>query len=269
MNKIVLSLSKKEDSPQSALQKFGNTASNLLRRQLSDHFDVIRVRGTIREGIDIHLLVTLKSDLSDITLDLSTETDKEIVYLVNGEKTDYQHTLIEGSDILTPQITQYLHPSAEDLKILLSQEETLQYPDFSSTKALKLIETILSLTCDPVAITITRESDQTVIAQYVSDEKSSRNVFIASGKRNMALAAKHSSVYAYCKNYIDSSYAQYTAKAPEYICGAGAFPIFVNHQWVATIALSGLKEGKDHDVIIDALNMILNQNVPKNPSLIF
>ena len=43
----------------------------------------------------------------------------------------------------------------------------------------------------------------------------------------------------------------------------GAFPICVGHKWVATLLVSGLHEGKDHELIIRALSRYLNIAVPE------
>lgn len=43
----------------------------------------------------------------------------------------------------------------------------------------------------------------------------------------------------------------------------GAFPIRVGDEWVATIAVSGYMEGLDHEVILRALEQVLEAEVPR------
>lgn len=50
---------------------------------------------------------------------------------------------------------------------------------------------------------------------------------------------------------------------PEEVPACGAFPIRVGDEWVATIAVSGLDAGLDHEVILRALEAALGLSVPR------
>ncbi|MEY8745952.1 heme-binding protein [Paenibacillus tundrae] len=53
---------------------------------------------------------------------------------------------------------------------------------------------------------------------------------------------------------------------PYYIPSGGAFPIRVHYEWVATLVLSGLHEGRDHELIVRALSRALEKQVSVFPS---
>ena len=268
MKKILLRKLNHLNTSNGCLYHYGKNISALLREYLNSGCQVIKVRGKISDGVDQHLSINLKHPEADIHIDLATDSDGDDCFIIDTENLDACVSEENNTDLLMPLIQPYLTPSEKDLLILLEQEEQLQYSSFSSEDAFKLIQTIKEICRDPLAVNIVRESDQTVIARYVDNLKSDRNIFFAEGKRRMSLISGHSSLFAYCKNMIDNSYSEYKAQAPEYICGAGAFPIRVNGELIATIAISGLKDGKDHDVIVSALNLLLNKNVIENPSLI-
>ena len=45
----------------------------------------------------------------------------------------------------------------------------------------------------------------------------------------------------------------------------GAFPIWVGDKRVATICVSGLHEGRDHELIVRALEKVLGVSMPSYP----
>lgn len=51
------------------------------------------------------------------------------------------------------------------------------------------------------------------------------------------------------------------AKTPELIAGCGAFPVRVRERLVATVSVSGLHDGGDHELIIQGLERELGLNV--------
>ncbi|MDR6724403.1 uncharacterized protein (UPF0303 family) [Paenibacillus amylolyticus] len=52
---------------------------------------------------------------------------------------------------------------------------------------------------------------------------------------------------------------------PQYIPTGGAFPICVHDEWFATLALSGLHEGRDHELVVRALSIALQKKIPMFP----
>lgn len=141
---------------------------------------------------------------------------------------------------------------------LLAQEGRLRFDrPFSSKDALELGSIIARLNEEydrGVCVKITREVDGLVIFQWFADDKAARYHRFLDGKRLAALGCGHSSLWAEVAHQLDGSYAEmYAADAPEWP-GAGAFPIRVGGEWVATISVSGLHEGKDHEIVTRALD---------------
>ena len=156
--------------------------------------------------------------------------------------------------------------SRKDIQILRQQEKLIRFNSFGSVDAMA-IGVILARLCaeypEQLAVVITRESDQTVIYQYVMDEKKQRNLNFASAKRNAVLATGHSSLLALaeaCEGNIPEALLKEDA---DIIPVGGAFPVFVNGDHAATIAVSGLHEGKDHEIIVRALEEYLDIDLPE------
>ena len=157
----------------------------------------------------------------------------------------------------------YTKYDENDLEVLKKQEEALQFEYFNSELALKLGQTVIELAKKmdrEIAVQIIREADEAVIFQYLMDSKSARNLEFMARKRKVALACQHSSVYA----AIDM---KRLGKRPDYLeeglsAAGGAFPLRVCGQWVATLLVSGLHEGKDHELIVRSLSKFLNVQVP-------
>ena len=140
---------------------------------------------------------------------------------------------------------------------LLAQEQRLRYMrPFTSTEALKLGSTIARLNAEydrGVGVKIVRESDGLVIFQWMADDKAERYHRYIDGKRLAALGCGHSSLYAEVAHGLDGSFSKMYAEGAREWPGAGAFPIRVGDDWVATVSVSGLHESKDHELVIRAL----------------
>ena len=54
---------------------------------------------------------------------------------------------------------------------------------------------------------------------------------------------------------------------PDEVPACGAFPIRVGDEWVATLSVSGLHEGLDHELVVRALQNVLGVEVPAYPSV--
>ena len=108
-----------------------------------------------------------------------------------------------------------------------------------------------------VAVRITREADETVVFEYLADDKTKRHHRYLDGKRAAALMSGHASLWAelalesnvLCPEPFDSSSPM--------LLGAGAFLVRDDQGLAATIAVSGLHNGLDHDVIVEALERVL------------
>ncbi|MEK3787050.1 Gfo/Idh/MocA family oxidoreductase [Paenibacillus sp. FSL K6-1230] len=156
----------------------------------------------------------------------------------------------------------------ECLDVLVEQEKTLQYDRFGAEEALKLGNIIAELAKDydrEIAVSIFRESDDLVLFQYMMDSKSARNISYMEGKRRAALATGHSSLWMHVDHVLNHNWNREMENVPHFIPTGGAFPVRVNNEWVATLALSGLHEGRDHELVIRALSVALDKQVPVFP----
>lgn len=153
-----------------------------------------------------------------------------------------------------------------DIEALKKQEELLQFESFGSTDALALGMCILRLKIEypeQIAIFVTRESDQMMIFQYLMDGKKQRNLDFAAGKRNALLTTGHSSLLTLAEACTGTVPEALLAEDKDIIPVGGAFPIYVNGVHTATIAVSGLHEGKDHEIIVRALAEYLDVELPE------
>lgn len=151
----------------------------------------------------------------------------------------------------------------ETLARVEKQEGLYQYPSFGSEDALKLGNTIIRLTEEyegEVAVQIIREEDGLPVFQYVMDSKRQKNIDYMRKKRNCLLKTGHSSVWG----YIAMTLGKYTFEelnTEDILASGGAFPIRVNGEHVATVSVSGLHEGMDHELIVRALAECLDKEV--------
>ncbi|KUP25916.1 heme-binding protein [Paenibacillus sp. DMB5] len=158
---------------------------------------------------------------------------------------------------------QYPMGCAQELE---DTEAELEFDIFGSEIALELGSMIVNMAQkygEDVVVQITREKDQIVIFQYLGDSRSQRNIDFAQGKRNTVLKTGHCSLWALAQELSIGGLDEVFNENSQCIPVGGAFPIYVNSELVATICVSGLREGMDHQVIIDALGNYLNKEVPE------
>lgn len=149
-----------------------------------------------------------------------------------------------------------------------AQEEALRYPgQFGSEDALELGNAVATLAAAydrGVSVQITRESDGLVLFSWSCDDKAPRNVGFADGKRKASLICGHSSLWGYVRRTLDGTEPANFDESTGALYAAGAFPIVDGTgERVATIAVSGLHEGRDHDLVVDALGRALGVEPPK------
>ena len=151
-------------------------------------------------------------------------------------------------------------------EVLLQQEHLLRYEEsFGADEAFDLGRIAVSLLGEFPAgysVTITREADGVRAFQWVADTCDNRNLLFADGKRKAALRAGHASPWAQLAATVEGDVSTVWAQVPEEVPACGAFPLRVGEQWVATIAVSGLDAGLDHEVIIRSLEQALGVSVP-------
>lgn len=152
-------------------------------------------------------------------------------------------------------------------EVLFEQERKLRYPkSFGAYEALELGQAAISLAPEyesGYTVTITREHDGVRMFQWVADDKDERNLLFAEGKRQAALATRHASPWAQLEATIAGDLDTIWAHVPNEVPACGAFPVRVGDDWVATVAVSGLHDGLDHEVILRALERTLKVEVPR------
>ena len=152
------------------------------------------------------------------------------------------------------------------MDILLEQEELLRYPSsFGAREALSLGNTVARLSTEyerGITVEIFRESDGMVLFAWSADDKAPRNYGFIAGKRAAALESGHASPYKQIQVISEGGDPETLWTDPASAPAAGAFPIRVGEEWVATIVVSGLHHGQDHEVCVRALASELNVEVP-------
>lgn len=148
-----------------------------------------------------------------------------------------------------------------DLETLERIEQTLSFPYFNSEVALKIGNLMIEKAKaypEEIAIVIIREKDDLVIFQYVADSKAKRNIDFAMRKRLATLTTGHMSIWPLVHRVVTGKGELEENALPV----GGAFPIKVNGKMVATIAVSGLHDGMDFQVIVDSLKEYLQVSIP-------
>lgn len=159
----------------------------------------------------------------------------------------------------------------QDLEELESIENALRFQSLNDKELLDL-GTALYNKAKPrgaVAIRITRESDQLPLFQIIMDGKSQRHLDFGEAKRQTVLATGHCSMWALVKECVDGGLDHIFTEDSPCLTGSGGFPLYVNDELYATIFVSGLHEGQDQLVLIEALSEVLNVKVPEYHGYIF
>lgn len=132
-----------------------------------------------------------------------------------------------------------------------SQEAELAWPgSFGAEEALELGLIVCRLARGyerGVSARIFREPDGLLLFGWSMDDKTPKNDGYIDWKRRTALACGHSSLWAGLEP---------DGAAGAGIGAAGAFPIRLAEDgcWVATLVVSGLHDGADHELVVRALS---------------
>ncbi|MBQ3459756.1 MAG: Gfo/Idh/MocA family oxidoreductase [Solobacterium sp.] len=164
--------------------------------------------------------------------------------------------ILREAHILECIRSQYTQYDENDLKVLAGQEEELSVSSFHSEDARKLGNTIAELAKEydrPVAIRIDRCEDGLTLYQYMMDGKTSANLKYMDGKKQSVLDSGHSSAWVYVKLMADNELAAWRNDGVHLISG-GAFPLYMDGRIVAVVQVSGLHEGKDHELIVRSVS---------------
>ena len=166
-------------------------------------------------------------------------------------------------DVIRPSFT--LAPEALD--VLREQERILRWPagsTFGAKEALELGTAVANLAEDydlGYVVRITREADGYELFGWGADGKKPSNYEYADGKRRAALRLGHCSLWGWTEATLEGA-GQEALFSHADMPVAGAFPIRVGNEWVATLAVSGLHEGLDHELLVRGLEHVLKVKAP-------
>ena len=153
------------------------------------------------------------------------------------------------------------------LDVLREQERVLRYPTkFDANDAFELGSAVRALADDydlGYVVSIVRESDGYDLFQWGADGKRPANYDYAANKRKAALRLGHCSLWGWTTAALEGTLDELFSQGDMPV--AGAFPIRVGDDWVATLSVSGLHEGLDHELIVRALQNVLGVGVPAYP----
>lgn len=153
---------------------------------------------------------------------------------------------------------------SQNLEALLAQEHELVWPRaFGARDALAVGQAVADLAGEydrGVGLRIYREVDELVVFQWMMDDKAARNLHFIGGKRVAARTCGHASLWAWAEHEESGAWPELFDPNGSACPSGGAFPIrTADGDWVATISLSGLHEGKDHELVVRALCRILGK----------
>lgn len=166
-------------------------------------------------------------------------------------------------------------PSPSDLAVLRTQEQLLAFEaPFTSATALKLGGAIAKLSPwegNGFSAAIVRDADDLVMFQWAASNQGPRNARFMDGKRAASRLAGRSSLRVWAEHQatgawqllfdtLDEDVA--AGDYPSVLPVAGAFPLCERNESgelhrVATLTVSGLHEGLDHQIMVRALCDVL------------
>ena len=157
----------------------------------------------------------------------------------------------------------------EALEVLEEQERVLRYDgSFGADEAFELGAAVRGLAGDydlGYVVRIVREADGYDLFRWGADGKRPANYDYADGKRRAALRLGHSSLWGWTEAALAGEATPEVLFAEGDMPVAGAFPIRVGDDWVATLCVSGLHEGLDHELLVRGLSKVLGKQVPAYP----
>ena len=156
-------------------------------------------------------------------------------------------------DLIRAQFTKY---SKKDLALLAKQEEDLSPTSFANADALALGNCIAETAKEydrGVSIRIDRCEDDLTVFQYMMDGKTASNIRYMDGKKQCVKDSGHSSAWVWVKTMLDDELKGWKTDGIHAVTG-GAFPLYVDGQMKAIVQVSGLHEGKDHELVVRSIS---------------
>lgn len=154
--------------------------------------------------------------------------------------------------------------SVQQLQELESIENILHFTRFTSQDAFDLGALVLENAKKyekGIAIVITREKDQLPLFQHVMDGASQKNLDFAALKRNCVLETGHCSFWKLVQSIVNEQPLDAIFNSESSIPVGGAFPIYIEDELVGTLAVSGLHNGLDQELIVQSLSNYLNKEI--------
>lgn len=153
----------------------------------------------------------------------------------------------------------------QTLAALEGQERLLRYRDgFGAKEALELGNAIARFALEynrGIGARIYRETDGLVLFQWMMDDKAERNIGFVDGKRRAAHMCGHCSLWVVAQHDVDGSWQDVFEPGSAACPSGGAFPLqTATGAWAGTVSLSGLQEGKDHELVVRALCDVLGKS---------
>ncbi|MGL9731001.1 heme-binding protein [Enterococcus sp. DIV0756] len=150
---------------------------------------------------------------------------------------------------------------------LVRQEKQLQFEGFDHELALaitlEIIDEVKRNFDKPVGIRVYYE-DKTVVHYLMNGRKTSPWL---DRKVKTVLESRHSSLYPFLLSGSHEEFAKWVDDPTHAICGGG-FPIIVQGELKGAICVSGLDHLADHQIIINVLERVLNnQQVSQGNSI--
>lgn len=215
--------------------------------------------------------------INDVEIDMPYEVDDmfsqilHFVDLYNKNKIESDIMSFESSKRCAQimyTITEGMDWTEETVKLLNQQEKDLRFKEISDEDIQNIGKLLIMNQVNyerNAAIRIYDEVNNRVVFEYLPEDKSQRNFDFMEGKRNVSKYTKHSSLYAVVKNVVFDVYQEIMNDFPTYCPSGGSFPIIVNDVWKYTVLTSGLHEGEDHELIVNALYDYKHIPIPKFP----
>lgn len=141
-------------------------------------------------------------------------------------------------------------------------ENDLKFETFNQQIALDLALSLIQHSKNydgEIVLRISDEIRNIVIFQYVMETKTEKNIKLAMLKRNAVLQTGHCSLWLLIKAKLENQCLSHLFNNKDILPIGGAFPIYVGEKHVATISISGLHDGLDHELIVKTLYKFLNK----------
>jgi uncharacterized protein (UPF0303 family) len=152
----------------------------------------------------------------------------------------------------------------EAMRILLEQEEKLQFISFTNEDALQLGLIICKIAKEDIGkgIAVHIENDEHTLFTHFMEGTSKENVYWINAKKNVVNHFGHSSLYV-GEMYRDlgTSFKE-SSNLPltEYQAEGGSFPLIIHGQGkIGTITVSGLTGAEDHSLAVEGIKKLLSK----------